>query len=92
MNKKKPSSKNASKSKGLENSLGNANGKKTKSDSSNDEVLIKVGGFEYKTPGRRQRIIIGSIVIGLNLLLVLASVAYFYVPGFQEFIYNIGRN
>ena len=82
MNKKNPSSKKTS----------NSNGKTKKSASSNEEVLIKVGGFEYKTPGRRQRVIIGSIVIGLNLLLVIASVAYFYIPSFQEFIYNVGRN
>ena len=80
------------KSKSSENTSANANSKKAKSDGSNQEVLIKVGGLEYKTPSRKQRIVIGSIVIGLNLLLVIASVAYFYVPGFQEFIYNIGRN
>ena len=79
MNKKTPSAKQPSKS-------------KTKADSSNQEVLLKVGGFEYKAPGRRQRIIIGSIVIGLNLLLVLATAAYFYIPAFKEFIYNVGRN
>ncbi len=94
MNKKNPSSKKTSKSKSSENSAANknGNGKKIKSDSSNEEVLIKVGGFEYKTPGRRQRIIIGSIVIGLNVLLVLATAAYFYIPAFKDFIYNIGRN
>ncbi len=92
MNKKNPSSKKTSTSKNSGNSLANSNGKTKKSGSSNEEVLIKVGGFEYKTPGRRQRVIIGSIVIGLNLLLVIATVAYFYIPSFQQFIYNVGRN
>ncbi len=92
MSKKNASSKMNSKSKSPDDSSVNANSKKAKSDDSNQEVLIKVGGLEYKTPSRRQRIVIGSIVIGLNLLLVLATVAYFNVPGFQEFIYNIGRN
>ena len=92
MNKKNSSSKKTSKSKSPENSLGKENAKQSKPASSSEEVLIKVGGFEYRTPGKRQRIVIGSIVIGLNVLLVLASVAYFYIPSFQQFIYNIGRN
>ena len=55
------------------------------------EVLIKVGGLEYKTPGKRQRLVIASIVVGLNVLLVLSVALYFYSPAFQEFIYNVGR-
>ena len=92
MNKKNSSSKKTSKFKSPENSLGKPNAKQSKSASSSEEVLIKVGGFEYRTPGKRQRIVIGAIVIGLNILLVLASVAYFYIPSFQQFIYNIGRS
>ena len=46
------------------------------------EVLLKVGGLEYKEPGKRQRVVISSIVIGLNALLVLAVIAYFYMPSF----------
>ena len=60
--------------------------------SSDREVLIKVGGFEYKTPTKRTRVLLGSIVIGLNILLVLATALYFYVPAFKDFVYNIGRN
>ncbi len=56
------------------------------------EVLIKVGGFEYKTPTKRTRVLLGGLVIGLNLLLVLATALYFYVPSFKDFIYNIGRS
>ncbi len=69
---------------------------KTKSASNSDsderEVLIKVGGFEYKTPTKNTRILLGSLVLGLNLILVLAVALYFYNPSFQEFIYNVGRN
>ena len=61
------------------------------SSSSEREVLIKVGGFEYKTPTKRTRVLLGSLVIGLNVLLVLATALYFYVPAFKDFIYNIGR-
>ncbi len=98
MDKKDQSSQTPSQSKTPESFLKNAKGKKANSkfkaqtESSNQEVLIKVGGFEYKTPGRRQRIIIASIVLGLNLLLVCAVALYFYSPSFQQFIYSVGRN
>ncbi len=98
MDKENSSSKESTKPKNPETFLRNSKGKKfnsqskTNSSSSNQEVLIKVGGFEYKTPGRKQRVIIGSIVIGLNLLLVIATLVYFNNPAFQQFIYNVGRN
>ncbi len=67
-------------------------GEKASPESNNQEVLLKLpGGFEYKMPGKRQRIIVASIVVGLNFLLVIAVGLYFYVPSFKEFIYNIGR-
>ena len=56
-----------------------------------NEVLIKVGSLEYKAPGRRQRLVLGSIVLGGNLLLILATVLYFYSPSFKEFVYTFGR-
>ena len=61
--------------------------------SSNDpDVLVNLpAGMKYKVPGKRQRVIIGSIVIGLNVLLVISVLVYFYNPSFQEFIYNVGR-
>ena len=57
----------------------------------NEEVLLKVGKLEYRAPSKRQRLVLGAVVLGLNLLLVLSVVAYFYIPSFQEFIYNVGR-
>ncbi len=55
------------------------------------EVLVKVGGLEYKAPGRRQRVVLGSIVLGGNLILVLAVILYFYSPQFKEFITTVGK-
>ena len=55
------------------------------------DVLIKAGPLKYKIPGKQQRVIIGSIVLGLNLLLVIAVFVYFKSPAFQDFIYNLGR-
>ena len=57
------------------------------------DVLVNLpAGLKYKVPGKRQRVIIGSIVIGLNLLLVLTVILYFYSPSFQDFVYNFGRS
>ncbi len=66
---------------------------KFKKSSSNDpDVLVNLpAGMKYKVPGKRQRVIIGSIVIGLNVLLVISVLVYFYNPSLQEFVYNFGR-
>ena len=73
-----------------------ANNKKIDNRSNNNskegEVLLSLpGGFKYQLPGKRQRVILGSVVLGLNLILVLAVVVYFYSPAFQSFVYNFGR-
>ena len=63
-----------------------------KSGSNDPDVLVNLpAGLKYKVPGKRQRVIIGSIVIGLNVLLVISVLVYFYNPSFQDFIYNFGR-
>tara|TARA_B100000700_G_C14852985_1_gene764879 strand:+ start:358 stop:663 length:306 start_codon:yes stop_codon:yes gene_type:complete len=68
----------------------NNNSKERKS--SDGEVLLSLpGGFKYQLPGKRQRLVLGSIVIGLNVLLVIAVAVYFYSPSFQSFVYNFGR-
>tara|TARA_B100001250_G_scaffold344587_1_gene313668 strand:+ start:76 stop:348 length:273 start_codon:yes stop_codon:yes gene_type:complete len=56
-----------------------------------DVVVNLPGGLKYKLPGKRQRVLIGSIVVGLNVLLVISVILYFYSPAFQDFIYNVGR-
>ncbi len=68
-------------------------GNKFKKSIPNDpDVLVNLpAGLKYKVPGKRQRVIIGSIVIGLNVLLVISVLVYFYNPSFQDFIYNFGR-
>ena len=68
------------------------NNKFKKSNSNDPDVLVNLpAGMKYKVPGKRQRVIIGSIVIGLNVLLVVSVLVYFYNPSFQEFVYNFGR-
>ena len=64
-----------------------------KSTPQDPDVLVNLpAGLKYKVPGKRQRVIIGSIVIGLNLLLVISVLVYFYSPSFQDFVYNFGRS
>ena len=64
-----------------------------KSSSKDPDVLVNLpAGLKYKVPGKRQRVIIGSIVIGLNVLLVISVLVYFYSPSFQDFVYNFGRS
>ena len=55
------------------------------------EVLLKVAGLEYKEPGKRQRLIISSVVLAGNLLLVVATLLYFYNPAFKDFISTVGK-
>ncbi len=66
---------------------------KSSANPEDQEVLLSLpGGFKYRMPGKRQRVVIASIVIGLNALLVIAVLVYFYNPSFQDFIYNVGRD
>ena len=85
---------NQKKTKDKEIKTNKVQGNKFKKSSPNDsDVLVNLpAGLKYKVPGKRQRVIIGSIVIGLNVLLVISVVVYFYNPSFQNFIYNFGRS
>jgi len=92
MDESKGLSKEDTKLKSFNSTKNKGKSKNEKNVSSGQEVLLKLpGGFEYKAPGKRQRIIIASIVLGLNVLLLVAVGLYFYLPGFKEIIYNIGR-
>ena len=59
--------------------------------SDSSDVLLKVGGLEYKAPGKRQRVVLGSIVLAGNVLLILATALYFYSPAFKDFISTVGK-
>ena len=85
---------NSKKSKNNSKKIDKSPESKKKFISANDpDVLVNLpAGLKYKVPGKRQRVLVGSIVIGLNVLLVISVVAYFYSPAFQEFIYNFGRS
>jgi len=85
---------NSQKTKDKEIKNNKVQGNKFKKSTTKDpDVLVNLpAGLKYKVPGKRQRVIIGSIVIGLNVLLVVSVLVYFYSPSFQDFIYNFGRS
>ena len=53
--------------------------------------FLKGKKFTYTLPGKKQINIFGSIVIGLNMILVLLVILYFNNQEFQDFVFNIGR-
>ena len=54
-------------------------------------ALLKGKKFTYTLPGKKQINIFGSIVIGLNLILVLLVILYLKNQEFHDFVFNVGR-
>ena len=53
--------------------------------------LLKGKKFTYTLPGKKQINIFGSLVLGLNLILVLLVILYLNNQEFHDFIFNVGR-
>ena len=53
--------------------------------------FLKGKKFTYTLPGKKQINIFGSIVLGLNLLLVILVFLYLNNQEFHDFIFNVGR-
>ena len=53
--------------------------------------VLKGKEITYTLPGKKQINIIGSIVIGLNIVLILIVILYLNNQEFQDFVFNIGR-
>ena len=53
--------------------------------------FLKVKKFTYTLPGKKQINIFGSIVIGLNMILVLLVILYLKNQAFHDFVFNVGR-
>ncbi len=87
----KASNSNNSKDKSMKTEKNQEKKRKFSSPVDPDVVVNLPGGLKYKLPGKRQRVLIGSIVVALNVLLVISVILYFYSPAFQDFIYNVGR-
>ena len=53
--------------------------------------FLKGKKFTYTLPGKKQINIFGSIVIGLNVILVLLVILYLKNQAFHDFVFNVGR-
>ena len=53
--------------------------------------FLKGKKFTYTLPGKKQINIFGSIVLGLNIILILLVVLYLNNQVFQDFVFNVGR-
>ena len=54
-------------------------------------AFLKGKKFTYTLPGKKQINIFGSIVIGLNIILVLLVILYLKNQEFHDFVFNVGR-
>ena len=53
--------------------------------------FLKGKKFTYTLPGKKQINIFGSIVIGLNIILVLLVILYLKNQEFHDYVFNVGR-
>ena len=53
--------------------------------------FLKGKKFTYTLPGKKQINIFGSLVIGLNMILVLLVILYLKIQAFHDFVFNVGR-
>ena len=53
--------------------------------------FLKGKKLTYTLPGKKQINIFGSIVLGLNLVLIILVILYFNNQDFHDFIFNVGR-
>ena len=53
--------------------------------------FLKGKKFTYTLPGKKQINIFGSIVLGLNLILILLVILYLKNQEFRDFVFNVGR-
>ncbi len=54
-------------------------------------AFLKGKKFTYTLPGKKQINIFGSLVLGLNIILILLVVLYLNNQKFHDFVFNVGR-
>ena len=54
-------------------------------------AFLKGKKFTYTLPGKKQINIFGSIVLGLNIMLILIVILYLNNQEFHDFVFNVGR-
>ena len=65
--------------------------KETKKEKKGLAGFLKGKKFTYTLPGKKQINIFGSIVLGLNLILILFVILYLKNQEFHDFVFNVGR-
>ena len=65
--------------------------KETKKEKKGLAAFLKGKKFTYTLPGKKQINIFGSIVLGLNMILILLVFLYLNNKEFHDFIFNVGR-
>ena len=75
----------------VKNKIQNAEIKETKKEKKGLASFLKGKKLTYTLPGKKQINIFGSIVLGLNVILVLLIILYFNNQKFHDFIFNVGR-
>jgi len=53
--------------------------------------FLKGKKFTYTLPGKKQINIFGSIVLGLNMVLLILVILYLKNEEFHDFVFNVGR-
>ena len=53
--------------------------------------FLKGKKFTYTLPGKKQINIFGSVVLGLNMVLILLVILYLNNKEFHDFVFNVGR-
>ena len=53
--------------------------------------FLKGKKFTYTLPGKKQINIFGSIVLGLNMVLLILVILYLKNEEFHNFVFNVGR-
>ncbi len=75
-----------------ENNVNNeAEKKESKIEKKGLAAFLKGKKFTYTLPGKKQINIFGSLVIGLNMILVLLVILYLNNQEFHDFVFNVGR-
>ena len=65
--------------------------KESKKEKKGFAAFLKGKKFTYTLPGKKQINIFGSIVIGLNMILILLVILYLKNQEFHDFVFNVGR-
>ena len=65
--------------------------KESKGEKKGLAAILKGKKLTYTLPGKKQINIFGSLVIGLNVILVLLVILYLNNQEFHDFVFNVGR-